>query len=71
MSTVLYSSPSTLDFATRVAKVLVRKLQKPCYVGSSIYLGATAGGATMDDERAAFQSVVAAVTALASSGGSQ
>lgn len=66
MSTAVYNTPSTLDFAERVAKVLARKLQKPCYVGSSVNIAATAGSGTMDDERTAFQSVVAAVVALCS-----
>ncbi|GIZ46824.1 hypothetical protein CKM354_000993300 [Cercospora kikuchii] len=31
MSTALYTAPSSLDFTTRMAKVLTRKLAKPCY----------------------------------------
>ncbi|KAK4631759.1 hypothetical protein CLAFUW4_03044 [Fulvia fulva] len=63
MSTALYSVPSTLDFATRMAKVLVRRLQKPCYVSSSIDLSGAAGGGDVDEERDAFRGVVDAVCA--------
>lgn len=63
MSTALYSVPSSLDFATRMAKVLVRRLQKPCYVSSSIDLSGAAGGGDVGEERDAFRGVVDAVCA--------
>jgi hypothetical protein len=66
MSTSIYSNPSTMDFATRLAKVLVRRVQKPCYVGSSINLSSTAGGGTVDEEMEAFRAVVDAVVSQAS-----
>ncbi|KAI9802092.1 MAG: hypothetical protein M1833_002013 [Piccolia ochrophora] len=42
LSTPLYAVEATLEFTTRVAKVLATKLKVPVYVGSSI--GGTLGG---------------------------
>ncbi|KAL9006310.1 MAG: hypothetical protein Q9188_000909 [Gyalolechia gomerana] len=39
LCTALYSLPSSIDFATRVAKILARKTGKPTYVGCSVVLG--------------------------------
>ncbi|KAI5367612.1 Putative proteasome assembly chaperone 4 [Septoria linicola] len=58
MSTALYTSPSSQDFTTRMAKVLTRRLKKPCYVGSSINLASAAGGGSVDEEMEAFRYVV-------------
>lgn len=62
MSTPLYTLPSSLDFATRLAKLLVRKTQRVCYVGSSINLTGSAGGGSVDEEMAAFRAIVDVVT---------
>lgn len=61
MSTTIYSATSSLDFATRLAKVLAHRLKKPCYVGSSISLSAAAGGGSVDEEMEAFRYVVQTV----------
>lgn len=66
VSTALYTVPSSLDFTTRMAKVLCRRLQKPCYVGCSINLSGAAGGGTVDEEMEAFRTVVEVVTTGAS-----
>ena len=58
MSTTLYSQPSTLDFTTRLAKVLARKLKLPCYVGNSMDLHGSAGGGSVEEEMEAFRAVV-------------
>ena len=63
LSTPLYTVPSSLDFATRMAKVLVRKTGRVCYVGSSINLAGAAGGGTVDEEMDAFRAIVGAVSA--------
>lgn len=63
MSTALYTSPASLDFATRMAKLLVRRTGKVCYVSSSINLAGTAGGGTVEEEMEAFRAVVDVVTA--------
>ncbi|KAI4123793.1 MAG: hypothetical protein LQ338_005097 [Usnochroma carphineum] len=39
LCTPLYSLPGSIDFATRVAKILARRTGKPVYVGCSIVLG--------------------------------
>ncbi|CAK4030127.1 uncharacterized protein RCC_09633 [Lecanosticta acicola] len=66
MSTALYTMPSSLDFTTRIAKVLCRRLQKPCYVGCSINLSGAAGGGSVEEEMEAFRNIVEVVTTRAS-----
>ena len=63
LSTPLYTVPSSLDFTTRMAKTLVRKTGKQCYVGSSVNLSSDVGGGTVEEEMAAFRAVVEVVTA--------
>ena len=65
MSTALYTAPSSLDFTTRMAKVLTRRLKKPCYVGGSINLSMAAGGGSVDEEMEAFRCVVDTVISAA------
>ncbi|MCJ1232513.1 hypothetical protein MMC14_000466 [Varicellaria rhodocarpa] len=36
LSTALYSVANSVDFATRVAKIIARKTEKPAYVGCSV-----------------------------------
>ncbi|PGH07172.1 hypothetical protein GX51_01959 [Blastomyces parvus] len=36
ISTALYTSPSTVDYATRTARILARKMGTPVYVGCSV-----------------------------------
>lgn len=55
--------PSSLDLATRLAKILVRRSGKVCYVGNSINLAGTAGGGTVDEEMEAVRAIVEVVTA--------
>ena len=63
MSTPLYTLPSSLDFTTRMAKLLVRRTNRPCYVGSSVDLSGAVGGGTVDEEMEAFRAVVQTVEA--------
>ncbi|EME86277.1 uncharacterized protein MYCFIDRAFT_82199 [Pseudocercospora fijiensis CIRAD86] len=58
MSTTLYSAPASLDFTVRMAKVLVRKLNRPCYVGNSVNLSGAAGGGSVEEEMEAFRYTV-------------
>lgn len=58
MSTVLYSMPSSVDFTTRIAKVLVRRLQRLCYVGSSVNLSSAMGSGSVEEEMEAFRAIV-------------
>ncbi|MCJ1231236.1 hypothetical protein MMC12_007913 [Toensbergia leucococca] len=46
LSTSLYAVPGSIDFATRVAKILARKTGNPAYVGCSVVFG----GATVEEE---------------------
>jgi hypothetical protein len=62
MSTPLYNQPSSLDFATRMAKVIALQTGRPCYVGSSINLSGAAGGGTVEEEMEALRAVVDVVT---------
>lgn len=48
ISTVLYSTPMTVDYATRTAKILARRMGVPVYVGCSIDTMAT--GTTAEEE---------------------
>ncbi|KAK5128961.1 hypothetical protein LTR85_000294 [Meristemomyces frigidus] len=63
LSTPLYSLPSSLDFATRMAKLLTRRTQKLCYVGGSVNLMGAAGGGTVEEEMEAVRAIVHVVTA--------
>lgn len=63
MSTALYSHPSSLDFTTRMSKLLARRLSKPCYLGNSISLSSAAGGGNVEEEMEAFRIVVDTVLA--------
>ncbi|MCJ1475423.1 hypothetical protein MMC13_004085 [Lambiella insularis] len=57
LSTVLVPVPGTIDFATRVAKILARKTGKPTYVGCSVAFG----GASVEEELQGVRAVVEAV----------
>ncbi|KAF2714870.1 hypothetical protein K504DRAFT_395629 [Pleomassaria siparia CBS 279.74] len=64
LSTPLYSHSSTVDFATRLAKVLARKVGKPVYVGNSISFASAGMGGTVDEEMEGFRRCVEVVVAL-------
>lgn len=46
ISTALASSGSSLDYATRVAKILAKRMKQPIYVGCSVNLA----GTTVEEE---------------------
>lgn len=46
-----------------MAKVLVRKTKKACYVGSSVSFTSAAGGGSVDEETEGFRKIVEVVTA--------
>lgn len=54
LCTALYSLPSSIDFATRVAKILARKTGKPTYVGCSVAFG----NPTVEEEVAGMRAAV-------------
>ncbi|KAI9155231.1 Importin subunit beta-2 [Paramyrothecium foliicola] len=61
LATTLFTSEATLEFTTRLAKLLARKSQLPVYVTNSVSLASTAMGGTMEEEMAAFKSIVQVV----------
>ncbi|KAK3308235.1 uncharacterized protein B0T15DRAFT_102521 [Chaetomium strumarium] len=58
LSTPLCTVEPTIEFTTRLAKLLARKTQRPTYVGNSISLASTGLGGTVEEEMEAFQKVV-------------
>jgi hypothetical protein len=64
LSTPLFTPPSTLDFTTRMAKVLTRRLKKPVYVGNSISFASAGMGGAVEEEMEGFKRVVDVVVGL-------
>ncbi|KAK7187958.1 hypothetical protein DPSP01_003155 [Paraphaeosphaeria sporulosa] len=64
LSTPLFTPPTTLDFTTRIAKILTRKLKKPVYVGNSISFASAGMGGTVEEEMEGFKRVVEVVVGL-------
>ncbi|KAI2608537.1 uncharacterized protein GGS25DRAFT_490734 [Hypoxylon fragiforme] len=58
LSTTIYSVEATLEFTTRLAKILAKKTQMPIYVGNSISFANTGLGGTVEEEMEAFKKVV-------------
>ncbi|SPQ21278.1 7fa8779b-b04c-43b6-8860-922151f96b57 [Thermothielavioides terrestris] len=58
LSTPLCTVEPTLEFATRLAKLLARRTQRPTYVGNSISFASTGLGGTVEEEMEAFKKVV-------------
>ncbi|KAI0472117.1 hypothetical protein GGR56DRAFT_656987 [Xylariaceae sp. FL0804] len=58
LSTTIYSAEATLEFTTRLAKILARKTQMPVYAGNSISLASAGLGGTVEEEMEAFKKVV-------------
>ncbi|KAL1953026.1 hypothetical protein VTO42DRAFT_3754 [Malbranchea cinnamomea] len=54
LCTVLYSVPSTIDYATRMARILARRMQMPVYVGCSVDFS----GSTVEEETAGLTKIV-------------
>ncbi|KAL2025164.1 hypothetical protein VTK56DRAFT_166 [Thermocarpiscus australiensis] len=57
LSTPLCTVEPTLEFATRLAKLLARKTQLPTYVGNSVSFASTGLGGTVEEEMEAFKRV--------------
>ncbi|KAF2247170.1 hypothetical protein BU26DRAFT_429672 [Trematosphaeria pertusa] len=64
LSTPLFTHSGTLDFTTRLAKVLARKLAKPVYVGNSISFASAGMGGTVEEEMEGFRRVVEVTVGL-------
>lgn len=61
LSTPLYALPSTVDFATRTAKIIAKRTSKPTYVGCSVALPQ---GTSVEEEIEAAKVAVEGILAL-------
>lgn len=61
IATTLFSAEASLEFTTRVAKLVARKTQLPVYVTNSISLESMGMGGTVEEEMEAFKGVAEAV----------
>lgn len=58
LSTPLYTYEFSIEFTTRIAKLLARKTGKPIYVGNSISFASAGMGGTVEEEMEGFKKVV-------------
>ncbi|KAI1824619.1 hypothetical protein F4861DRAFT_246416 [Xylaria intraflava] len=58
LATTIYSAEASLEFATRLAKILAKKANMPVYVGNSISLANMGLGGTVEEEMEALKQVV-------------
>lgn len=61
LSTPLFTVEPTIEFTTRLAKLLVKKTGLPAYVGNSLSLASTGLGGTVEEEMDAFKRVIETV----------
>lgn len=61
LSTPLYTYESSVEFTTRLAKLLARKTGKVVYVGNSISFASAGLGGTVEEEMEGFKRVVQVV----------
>jgi hypothetical protein len=59
LSTPIYREEPTFDFATRLARILVKKTQMHVYVTNSLSLANAGLGGTFEEEMEAFKKVAA------------
>lgn len=64
LSTPLFTHGSTLDFTTRLSKLLARRTNKPVYVGNSTSFSSAGMGGTVEEEMEGFRRVVEVVMGL-------
>jgi len=64
LSTPLFTNSGTLDFATRLSKLLARRTGKPVYVGNSTSFASAGMGGTVEEELEGVKRVVEVVTGL-------
>ncbi|KAI8713322.1 hypothetical protein NCS52_01276200 [Fusarium sp. LHS14.1] len=58
LSTTLYSSESSVEFTTRLSKLLARRTQLPVYVSNSMSFADAGMGGTIEEEMEAFKTIV-------------
>jgi hypothetical protein len=61
ISTPLYTYEASVDFTTRIARLLARKTGKPVYVGNSMSFSSAGMGGTVEEEIEGFKKVVEVV----------
>ncbi|EPE36111.1 hypothetical protein GLAREA_05449 [Glarea lozoyensis ATCC 20868] len=61
LSTPLYTYESSVEFTTRLAKLLARRTKRPVYVGNSISFAGAGMGGTVEEEMEGFKKVVEVV----------
>ena len=61
LSTPLYSIPGSIDFATRVAKIIAKRTGKPAYVSSSVVFGSFGIEEEMAGLKAAVEGIMSIV----------
>jgi hypothetical protein len=61
VSTPLYTYESSVEFTTRLAKLLARRTKRPVYVGNSISFAGAGMGGTVEEEMEGFKKVVEVV----------
>lgn len=61
LSTPLYTYESSIEFTTRLARLLARKTGKGVYVGNSISFASAGMGGTVEEEMEGFKKVVEVV----------
>ena len=61
LATPLFTYESSIEFTTRLAKLLARKVGKPVYVGNSISFASAGLGGTVEEEMEGFKKVVEVV----------
>ncbi|KHO00541.1 uncharacterized protein MAM_01319 [Metarhizium album ARSEF 1941] len=59
LSTTLFSSENSVEFTTRLAKLLARRVQLPVYVTNSMSFANAGLGGTVEEEMEAFRNIVA------------
>ncbi|KAJ6111122.1 hypothetical protein N7486_003357 [Penicillium sp. IBT 16267x] len=60
ISTIIYTAPSSIEYTTRVAKILARRTGKPIYVGCSIDPNGL--GLTVEEEMEGLSKIVNVIT---------
>ncbi|KAK3062667.1 hypothetical protein LTS18_003594 [Coniosporium uncinatum] len=63
LSTALYPQSTTVDFATRIARILARRSGKPTYVGNSMSFAAAGLGGAVEEEMEGLNRVIEVVMA--------
>ena len=61
LCTNIFTYESSIDFTTRMARLLARKSKRPVYVGNSMSFASAGMGGTVEEEMEGFKKVVEVV----------